>query len=78
MYKRLCYLFTIPQAIIWSIQEINHVNRERAEEMFLEGSKSIVTNAEVEEFKSTLKKKGRVNREEVEKRIRRAERAMAC
>ena len=78
MYKRLCYLFTIPQAIIWSIQEINHVNRERAEEMFLEGSKSTVTNAEVEAFKSTLKKKGRVNREEAEKRIRRAERAMAC
>lgn len=68
----------LPEAIIWSIQEINHVNRERAEEMFLEGSKSTVTNAEVEEFKSTLKKKGRVNREEAEKRIRRAERAMAC
>lgn len=54
------------------------MNRERVEEMFLKGSKFIVINVEVEEFKLMLKKKGRVNREEVEKRIRWVERVMVC
>ena len=45
--------------------------------MYLEGSKSTVTNAQVEEFKSALMKRKKVGREEVEEKIRRAERVMA-
>lgn len=67
----------LPEAIIWSIQNIDHIDRQKAEKMYLEGSESTVTNAQVEEFKSALMKRKKVGREEVEEKIRRAERVMA-
>lgn len=77
-YYKTDFHIIFPQAIIWSIQEIDHVDKERAEKTFLEGSGFAVTNAEVEELTSNLKQRRKLSTEEAEERIKKAERAMAA
>ncbi|KAJ7385406.1 nucleosome binding [Desmophyllum pertusum] len=76
--KDLSYVADVwlPEAIIWSIQKIDHVDRERAEKMFLKGSSYAVSAAEVKELNTKLKQR-KLSSEETKERIEKAERAMA-
>ena len=64
------------QALIWSIQQIQHVDRQKAEEMYLEGSKLAVTDDEVHQFTSKLMRKNLTQTEAME-RLHKAENVIA-
>ena len=64
------------QALIWSIQQIQHVDRQKAEEMYLEGSKFAVTDDEVHQFTSKLMRKN-LSQTEAMERLHKAENVIA-
>ena len=64
------------QALIWSIQQIQHVDRQKAEEMYLEGSKFAVTDDEVHQFTSKLIRKN-LSQTEAMERLDKAEKVIA-
>jgi len=64
------------QAIIFSIQEIDKVDREKAEEMYQAGSELAVSSSEVQEFTKNLKQR-KPTAEQVQERVKKAERALA-
>lgn len=66
----------LPEAIIFSIQEIDKVDRERAEEMFQAGSELAVSSSEVQEFTKILKQR-KPSAGQVQERVKKAERALA-
>jgi len=66
----------LPEAIIFSIQEIDKVDRERAEEMYQAGSELAVSSSEVQEFTKNLKQR-KPSAEQVQERVKKAERALA-
>ena len=64
------------QALIWSIQQIQHVDRQKAEQMYLEGSKLAVTDEEVNQLTAKLKQKN-LSQTEAMERLQKAERVIA-
>lgn len=62
--------------MIFSIQEIDKVERERAEKMYRTGSEVAVSSSEVNELTKKLKQK-RLSSEEAKERLKKAERALA-
>jgi len=66
----------LPEAIIFGIQQIDHVDRTKAEEIFLKGSKDAVTSDEVKELEAKLKKR-KLSVAEAEERLKKAKRAVA-
>ena len=64
------------KAIIWSIQQIDHVDRQTAEKMYSEGNKSAVSNAEVAELTEKLKQR-KLSPEDATERLQKAKRAVA-
>ena len=55
---------------------MDHVDKQKAEKIFMDGSKYAVTSAEVQELTAKFKKR-KLSLEEKEERIRIAERAVA-
>lgn len=66
----------LPEAIIWSIQQIDHVDRQTAEKMYSEGNKSAVSNAEVAKLTEKLKQR-KLCPEDATERLQKAKRAVA-
>ncbi|XP_068740202.1 PWWP domain-containing DNA repair factor 3A-like isoform X1 [Montipora capricornis] len=65
----------LPEAIIWSISEIDHVDHQRAEKIFQEGFEHAVTNDEVLQLTTKLKQR-KPSAETREERLKCAERAL--
>lgn len=73
---RKTFLFFSSKAIIWAIGQIDHVDRQTAEQMFRDGSKYAVSKDEVQELTTKLKQR-KPSDEEKQERLRKAERAFA-
>lgn len=65
----------LPEAIIWSISEIDHVDHQRAEKIFQHGFEHAVTNDEVLQLTTKLKQR-KPSAETREERLKYAERAL--
>lgn len=73
---RKTFLFFSSKAIIWAIGQMDHVDRQTAEQMFRDGSKYAVSKDEVQELTTKLKQR-KPSDEEKQERLRKAERAFA-